>query len=460
MAKMKQTTPYELKAIKQKQDVQKIFGFDEHGQGAAAPVVQEHLPTTGRARPKKPRLPHQKHEVESPINNMGETLGSGSTKAHDIAKMQQVELVMSDGQIKIMPTRIPAVGHCAVIDWVNLTVHQDTFLATSGKCLFDAQDYVIEASRLCHKIFGFGVTAEYGKILNFYRNSWVLGDGFGFVCYGGQRDTLMIVLNGSGCLHAAEGWERRLYQFLTNTAKRPQLTRIDLAHDDFESKFITPEWAEAQWVEGNMSLCANAPNIEKRGNWHRPNGRGRTLYIGSRESGKFARFYEKGKKEGDIESAWTRAEIELKSSDRLIPLDILLTPSDYFLGTYPCLAFLKSEITTPERIKVKQKAASITFERSIEIVKTQMGAYITFLRNYFNDDDKFLAKISHPDPEIVPKRLKQTLKDLNTCGKFAHELEQSKLSALAAMSKPILEIDWSLLNGQPTLKGGEWVSAY
>ncbi|MBL0230431.1 MAG: hypothetical protein IPP76_06400 [Moraxellaceae bacterium] len=89
-----------------------------------------------------------------------------------------------------------------------------------------------------------------------------------------------------------------------------------------------------------------------------------------------------------------------------------------------------------------------------------MGAYITFLRNYFNDDDKFLAKISHPDPEIVPKRLKQTLKDLNTCGKFAHELEQSKLSALAAMSKPILEIDWSLVNGQPTLKGGEWVSAY
>jgi phage replication initiation protein len=430
-------------------------------QGAAAPVAQEHLPATGRARPKKPRLPHQKHGGGfPPVNNMGETLGCGSAKAHDIAKMQNVELVMSDGQVKIMPTRIPAVGHCAVIDWVNLTVHQDTFLATSGECLFDAQDYVIEASRLCHKIFGFGVTAEYGKILNFYKNSWVLGDGFGFVCYGGQRDTLMIVLNGSGCLHAAEGWERRLYQFLTTTAKRPQLTRIDLAHDDFESKFITPQWAEAQWVEGNMSLCANAPNIEKRGNWHRPNGRGRTLYIGSRESGKYARFYDKGKKEGDKESLWTRAEIELKSSDRLIPLDILLTPSDYFLGAYPCLAFLKSEITTPERIKVKQKAASITFERSVEILKTQMGAYITFLRNYFNDDDKFLAKISHPDPEIVPKRLKQTLKDLNTCGKFAHELERLKLSALAAISKPILEVDWSLVDGRPTLTGGQWDLAF
>lgn len=88
-----------------------------------------------------------------------------------------------------------------------------------------------------------------------------------------------------------------------------------------------------------------------------------------------------------------------------------------------------------------------------------MGRYITFLRGHFNDD-VLLAKISHPDPESVPKRLKQALKGLNTCGDFLHELEPLKLSALAAMSKPILEIDWSLLNGQPTLKGGEWVSAY
>lgn len=410
---------------------------------------------------KKPRLPHQKHGVDSPpFNNMGETSGSGSEKARDLAILQNVELVMADGQVKIKPTRIPAAGHCAVIDWVNLTVHQDTFVFTSGEHLLDAQDYVLEASRLCHKIFGFGVTLDNQKMMNFYKNSWVLGDGFGFVCYGGQADTLMIVLNGSGCLHAADGWEFRLHQFLTKTAKRPQLTRIDLAHDDFNSTFISPEWAENQWIDGNMSLCANAPNIEKRGNWHRQNGRGRTLYIGSRESGKFARFYEKGKKEGDKTSLWTRAEIELKSSDRLIPLDILLNPSDYFLGAYPCLAFLKSELTTPERIKVKQKAASITFERSIEIVKTQMGRYITFLRQYFNDDEAFLAKISHPDPDAIPKRLKQTLKGLNTCGDFIHELEQSKLSVLAAMSKPITDIDWSLINGKPTLKGGEWVVAF
>jgi len=462
MAKLKETSPKKLQALKNKADVQKIFGITEEQKGAAAPVAQEHLPATGRARPKKPRTPHQKHGGDdSPLNNMGETLGGGSEKARDLAKLQNVELVMSSGEVKILPTRIPAIGHCAVIDWVNLTVHEDTFVKTSGKHLFYTLDYVYEASRIAQQIFGFGVTADNQKIINFYKNSWVLGDGFGFVCHGGQRNTLMFVLNGAGCLHAAEGWEHRLYQFLTSkNVVRPQITRVDLAHDDFDSKYISPEWAETQWIEGNMSLCANAPNIEKRGNWHRPNGRGRTVYIGCRESGKFARFYEKGRKEGDKESLWTRAEIELKSSDRLIPLDILLHPSDYFLGAYPCLAFLKSDLTTPERIKVKEKAATIAFERSIEIVKTQVGKYITFLRKHFNDDDLLLAKISHSDPNIMPKRLQQPLKGLNTCGSFLHEFEQLRLSALAAMSKPVSDVDWLLVKGKPTLKGGEWELAY
>jgi phage replication initiation protein len=66
-----------------------------------------------------------------------------------------------------------------------------------------------------------------------------------------------------------------------------------------------------------------------------------------------------------------------------ITFDILLTPSDYFLGAYPCFAFLKTELTTPQRIKVKEKEAKIAYHRSIEIVKNQAGKYITFLRRFF-----------------------------------------------------------------------------
>lgn len=449
MRKLKNTSPTQLNT---KQEHAK--------QGAAAPVAQEHLPATGRARAKKTRLPHQKHGADCPpFNNMGET--GEPEKAHDIAMFSKVDLVMSDGEVKMLPLRIPAPNQCAVIDWVNITVHEQTFVRTCREIertpLTD-DDFICEASRVFNKIFGFGVTAEHGKMMNFYKNSWVLGDGFGFVCFGGQANTLMLVLNGTGCLNAVAGWEKRLFQFLTTVAVRPTITRIDLAHDDFEGKFITVDWAETQWIEGNMSCGAQAPNIEKRGNWHRPNGRGRTLYIGCRESGKFARFYEKGKKEGDKQSLWTRAEIELKSSDRVIPFDILLDPSAYFLGTYPCLAFLKNDITTPKRIQIKKKAATIAYERSLEIVKTQCGKYITFFRQLFNDDALFLSKISHSDPNAIPKRIQNTLKSIETCPTAFHEYEPNNLSLEAALMLPFEQLSWA--KQWPTLTGGQCGLAY
>ena len=112
-------------------------------QGAAAPVAQEHLPATGRARAKKPRLPHQKHGANCPpFNNMGET--GELEKAHDIAMFSKVDLVMSDGEVKILPLRIPAPNECAVIDWVNFTVHEQTFIKTvreTGQTLFVDDDF-------------------------------------------------------------------------------------------------------------------------------------------------------------------------------------------------------------------------------------------------------------------------------------------------------------------------------
>ncbi len=387
---------------------------------------------------------------------MGVTGDSGLEKARDLAKFEQVELVMSDGEVKMLPLRIPAIGECAVIDWVNVTFHEDTLCKTANTQFIADYDFILEASRLMEKILGFGITGDNQKIMNFYKNSWILGDKFGYLCFGGQRNTMMLVLNGTGCLHAAAGWERRLNIFLTTVAVRPTITRCDLAHDDFEGNFINVDWAETQWVEGNMSCGARAPNIERRGNWHRPNGKGRTLYIGCRESGKFARFYEKGKKEGDKESTWCRAEAELKSSDRVIPFDVLLTPSDYFLGVYPCLAFLKTEITTPQRIKVKEKTAVIAYHRSIEIVKNQAGKYITFLRRFFQNDDLLLAKISHADPHVIPKRLENPLKSLETCTTFLHDFDYLKLSPELVFAKPFFGVDWVIAKGQPTLKGEQW----
>lgn len=147
--------------------------FDEHGQGAAAPVAQEHFPATGHARAKKTRLPHQKHGADCPpFNNMGET--GEPEKVHDIAMFSKVDLVMSDGEVKMLPLRLPSPNQCAVIDWVNITVHEQTFIKTvreTDHTLLHDDDFIREASRVFNKIFGFGVTSEHGKMMNFYKNS-------------------------------------------------------------------------------------------------------------------------------------------------------------------------------------------------------------------------------------------------------------------------------------------------
>ncbi|MDO7293926.1 replication initiation factor domain-containing protein, partial [Acinetobacter baumannii] len=71
--------------------------------------------------------------------------------------------------------------------------------------------------------------------------------------------------------------------------------------------------------------------------------------VGARESGKMLRLYEKGRAEGDPNDNWQRAEVEFKSIDRVLPFDMLLAPSEYFIASYPCFAFLSEDIQ-PARI--------------------------------------------------------------------------------------------------------------
>ncbi|MFX6941460.1 replication initiation factor domain-containing protein, partial [Acinetobacter baumannii] len=83
-----------------------------------------------------------------------------------------------------------------------------------------------------------------------------------------------------------------------------KLTRVDIAHDDFGGKKINVDWGNMQDGLGGFSCGNRMPNIEHKGNWKRPNGKGRTLMVGARESGKMLRLYEKGRAEGDPNDNW------------------------------------------------------------------------------------------------------------------------------------------------------------
>jgi phage replication initiation protein len=154
-----------------------------------------------------------------PINNMGVYLSDaeadqGTEKWAPIAEEDfgEVQLVLSDsGKVKTVMVRRPSSAQACIVDWINFTVLEDTFFKTARQTLVTDDQIIEEASRQFEKVFGFGITEKRDRGMNFYRESWVLGDQMGFGCFGGQRSTMHVTLTGQGCANAISGWEKRLY---------------------------------------------------------------------------------------------------------------------------------------------------------------------------------------------------------------------------------------------------------
>lgn len=381
------------------------------------------LPVGAVAEVEKAGLVPQNTQVgaalEVPINNMGENLANadvadntGTWASISEEDLGEVSLMMTDsGKIKTVMVRRPSETQACIIDWVNFTVLEDTFFKTARQTLIADDQIIEEASRQFEKIFGFGITEKRDRGLNFYSESWVLGDSMGFVCFGGNRATMQVTLTGQGCQNAVAGWEKRLFHFLTKVAMRPSISRIDLAHDDIEGAYLSVDWAYDQYALGGYTQKAGGrpPNIERIGNWTRPTGKGRTLTIGLRSSSKFCRFYEKGRKEGDKFSPWCRCEVEFKNTNTIIQFDVLLNPTDFFAAAYPCFSYFV-HVETPQRMEVKVKTAQITVDACIEVTKHQFGKYIRVFRELWGDK-KALDLICNEADDYWPKRMKPLTSD-------------------------------------------------
>ena len=372
----------------------------------------------------------KKSAVVTPINKMGVKVSDTRPQDADLPyqhnplyTIPSSHMIMTNDGVKHIEYRMPAENEIAVIDWVNFTCgietlgtieHASGFLTSKYE---SDEEYILdthmwsaaveELNETLEHIFGFSTTYCRNNGLNFYKQSYVLGEDFGFVCIGGQRNTILIMINGRGCNFAKSGWELRLYNFLVTQAKRAKLTRVDIAHDDFEGKNISVDWGNMQDGLGGFQLGNRAPNIEHKGNWRRPNGKGRTLCIGSRDSGKYLRLYEKGRAEGDPDDNWQRAEVEFKSIDRVLPFDMLLAPSEFFIAAYPCFRDL-AEHLQPERIETITKTAQINFQTAIENLKHQYGKYINVFKDVF-EPEELINLICCSDPLAFPKRLDHVL---------------------------------------------------
>lgn len=228
----------------------------------------------------------------------------------------------------------------------------------------------------------FGAIEPRGGLFG-YKRSARLGDGVGVIAWGGssQKGSVYFSLMGQGCARVQD-WVSLANWLDVHSAV---IKRADVAHDDFEAARVSVDWAVDQYRAGGFNAGGRQPRSECIGDWlsGSEGKRGRTLGIGNRESGKYARCYEKGKQLGDQNSRWTRIEVEWRAQDRFIPYDVLTRPGYYLAGAYPCLAFLSAEQSV---IRTVSKVAQVSFERAVENAKQQCGKLVNVMLNVFEGD--------------------------------------------------------------------------
>jgi len=203
-------------------------------------------------------------------------------------------------------------------------------------------------------------------------------------------------ISGTGCSRVTD-WHKMMVAIahLQDT----KLTRVDLAVDLLHGEYSVED-AVDWYQQGNFNAGGRMPRHSLMGDWLDPKY-GRTLMVGRRENGKALRAYEKGRQLGDSSSPWTRFEVEIRNTDRDIPLDILVNCDTYFTGAYRCLERLLDSAGT--RIATHQKEGEITVEHLTEYARMSYGKLFHVLRAHVSADD-LLESITRPG---IPKRLER-----------------------------------------------------
>ena len=324
------------------------------------------------------------------------------------------QYVISKGKLVEHMVRTGTAGNQAFIDQLTFVVERATCKKLVGghvadgeidsQAVFDACAVIL--SHYLEQIFGFGISACRHKSANFYEQSYALGCDkvhYGIVAIGGNKGTICVELTATGLAAAKDGWEHRLYAF----ANLPEVvgfrfTRVDIARDFFQGEYTVDKALAAYHADG-FTLSITKPYMRKEGmDWDNDTRRGRTLYIGTRQSSRLVRIYEKGKQFGDEESPWTRVELELRSRDLTIPVDVLLYAGDY-LTTYPAFAnepLLATE--QPKSAEVKKRAIQSSIEHAVKYLRIQGSRAVRMLREHGKSAEQILT-VFDPDAPVPDK---------------------------------------------------------
>ena len=276
----------------------------------------------------------------------------------------------------------------AITDWVDFTFP-----------LEDSQQAINYFFRSLIVLTGIDFTplTSRGKGFHGWHRSYSLGKTSAIFAIGGQRGRAVLSLPGSACVLIPDKvWPDLIG--LIRDEYQGRITRWDGAADDYEGVHDI-EWALQQHAEGGFKSGGNRPRVSIHGDWINNEGRGRTIYIGSRKNGKLIRIYEKGKQLGDVDSKWVRWELELRRKDRDIPWDVLTMPGQYVAGAYPCMNWVHEKAS---KVKTYKEIKKISCEHLISSASQSYGQLVNYMLEMGVSKEKIIEKIRR---DGVPARL-------------------------------------------------------
>lgn len=330
-----------------------------------------------------------------------------------IEQRDHIELVLADGKVKQILKRGHRDGD-VFLDWLSATVNVPGYLKYEGRKSLTDDDIAASFSSELEIVLGtgFGISKKNGFGMHFYKESYVIGQSFGLFCIGHRSNKFLFCLSGEGWLHAPVDAGQRLFHWLSRIDEfggDVRVSRIDLAvdfyhhgpsHDEFKDAYQRGAFVRQ---ERHINSPDCWPHYQVFGCVHTKRGRekGITDAVGVRTGDLYLRRYDKGKAEGDPDSTWVRVELEMKSKNTIIPLEMLLQPEIYFCQ-YPWLKNLRNSESS--KLETKTKRAEINIDDSKKIIKNQFGKYLRVLRGIANSTEELLDELQS-DEDQWPDRL-------------------------------------------------------
>jgi len=316
---------------------------------------------------------------------------SGESPGEDIGDPSEGEVFFTSpsGELRAVSIPLPKAdgnAHAAITDYLNVTFPLPDN-AQSISSFF--QGFQLASNGF----FGGMKSRRWGKYR--YARSYGFDRGQVLFAIGEPHGTALLSIPGEGCAFIGD-WPK-LIGFLRDDLGG-RITRWDGAVDDFAGVHSVDEAADL-FLKGAFNNGGRHAKCKQVGNWLKPDGSGRSFYVGKRENGKMLRVYEKGKHLGDPASPWVRWELELHNKDRIIPWGVLTEPGRYVAGAYPATGWVQAETS---RIRTVKAQDAITYGRMVAVGSNSLGPLVNVMMEREGDAERVVELLRRPG---APRRL-------------------------------------------------------